>query len=208
MSLERPTRTYRMRKRAEQTHATRQRIIEATVRLHTTVGPAHTSISAIAEEAGVSRMTVYRHFGNEEELYAACMSHADPQDHPPDARRWREIPTLEERARHALNELYAYYEQTAQETYPVYRDFDAMPPGAQQTMREYDAALADALIAGCGLRGRRRERLRAVAGHLVDFGAWYSLVVEQGLAHHEAVDLATRFLMLTACDSTRPPYRK
>ena len=53
MSLKRPTRTYRMRKRAEQTHATRQRIIEATVRLHTTVGPAHTSISAIAEEAGV-----------------------------------------------------------------------------------------------------------------------------------------------------------
>ena len=153
-------------------------------------------------------MTVYRHFGNEEELYAACMSHADPDDHPPDPRRWREIPTLEERARHAFGELYAYYQQTAQH-HPVHRDFDAMPPGAQQTMRDYDAALADALITGCGLRGRQRERLRAVAGHLVDFGTWRSLVVEQGLAHHEPVDLATRFLMHTAGDSTRPPpYRK
>ena len=200
MSFERPTRTYRMRKRAEQTRGTRQRIIEATVRLHTTVGPANTSISAIADEAGVSRMTIYRHFANEEELYAACMSHAAPEDHPPDPSRWREIPDLQERARHAFNELYAYYEQTAEETYPVYRDFDAMPPGAQQAMRAYDAALADALIAGCGLRGRPRAQLRAVAGHLVDFGTWRSLVVQQGLGDREAVDLACRFFMLTASD--------
>ena len=203
MSATRPSRPYRMRKRAEQVRETRRRITEATVRLHTTVGPANTSVSAIANEAGVSRMTVYRHFADEEALYAACMSHADPEDHPPDGTSWREIAGLDERARYALSELYAYYGETAEETYPVYRDFDAMPPGAQQSMREYDAALAEALIAGCGLRGRRRERLRAVAGHLVDFGTWRSLVVEQGLGHGEAVDLAASFLTLTAGD-TRP----
>ena len=46
------SRPYRMNRRAEQVDETRERITEAAVRLHTTVGPANTSIAAVAEEAG------------------------------------------------------------------------------------------------------------------------------------------------------------
>ena len=45
-----------MRRRAEQVDQTRQRIVEATVALHGSVGPAATTIAAIAEKAGVTRL--------------------------------------------------------------------------------------------------------------------------------------------------------
>ena len=46
-------RTYQKKLRAEQQEETRQRIVEAMVALHREVGPARTTISAIAERAGV-----------------------------------------------------------------------------------------------------------------------------------------------------------
>ena len=58
------SRPYRMQRRAAQVDETRLKITEAAVRLHTTVGPSQTSIAAVAEEAGVTRLTVYRHFAD------------------------------------------------------------------------------------------------------------------------------------------------
>ena len=52
-------RKYEMKRRAERQEETRQRITEATVELHEALGPAKTTISAIAEKAGVQRLTVY-----------------------------------------------------------------------------------------------------------------------------------------------------
>ena len=52
------TRTYQKKKRAEREAETRRRIVEATVALHTSVGPARTTISAVAAKAGVQRHTV------------------------------------------------------------------------------------------------------------------------------------------------------
>ena len=75
MSTEAPTaetRRYRKRLRAEQEQQTRQAITEAAVKLHGTLGPARTTVSAIAEEAGVQRATVYRHFPDEPSLFQAC----------------------------------------------------------------------------------------------------------------------------------------
>jgi len=71
-----------MRKRAEQVEETRQRIVEAAVRLHTTVSPAHTAVSALADQASVTRLTVYRHFPDEASPYAAC-GEWWAQQHPP-----------------------------------------------------------------------------------------------------------------------------
>src|SRR5665811_1687119 len=79
------SRPYRMKRRAEQVDETRQRITEAAVRLHTTVGPAHSSIAAVAEEAGVTRLTVYRHFADLDALFAACRAHWSAQNPRPDA---------------------------------------------------------------------------------------------------------------------------
>ena len=84
-------RTYKMKRRAEQEAETRQRITEAAMRLHGTVGPARTSISAVADRAGVRRSTVYRHFPDEEALFGACSQHWAERNPPPDLGRWGRI---------------------------------------------------------------------------------------------------------------------
>jgi AcrR family transcriptional regulator len=179
-----------MRKRAEQVDQTRQRIVEAAVRLHTTVGPANTTVSALAEEAGVTRLTVYRHFPDEDTLFAACSAHWATCNPSPDAERWRAIPNLEERARQALDELYRWYDERGEELFLLYRDPDFVPESVRQRVRDEATAMVDALVAGSGARGGARRRLRAAAGHALSFWTWRSLVVEQGLDTDEAVDLA------------------
>jgi AcrR family transcriptional regulator len=187
-----------MRRRAELVVETRQRITEAAVRLHTTVGPANTSISTVAEEAGVTRLTVYRHFPDLDHLFAACRSHWFGLHPPPDAAAWPAIPDLETRARRALTELYGWYSRNANDLYPINRDEPAMPPGVQVERRAASAAMATALIDGLVADGPRGLTLRAVAGHLVSYWTWRSLVVDQHLSTAEAVDLAVRILTETA----------
>lgn len=187
-----------MRQRAEQVDRTRQRITEAAVQLHTTVGPARTSISALAEAAGVTRLTVYRHFANEEQLFVACQQHWAQQHPAPDPGSWLAVPPVEPRAGLALGEWYAWYRENADDLYPIQRDFTAMPAGLQQAVREQEAALAEILLVGCGFRGRRRRRMRAAAGHALDYWTWRSLEVEQGLPPDETVDLAVRIVVAAA----------
>ena len=200
------SRPYHMRRRAEQVDETRQRITEAAVRLHTTVGPAHSSIAAVAEEAGVTRLTVYRHFADLDTLFAACRAHWSAQNPRPDARAWLEIPRLEARARRAFGELYGWYRDHADELYPINRDAAAMPLSAQLATETGNRVLADALVGGqvgadTDSDGEGRL-LRAVARHLVDFLTWRSLAVQQGLTDREAVELAVR--LLTAIDQDGP----
>jgi AcrR family transcriptional regulator len=196
-----------MRRRAEQVDQTRQRITEAAVRLHTTVGPAHTSIAAVAEEAGVTRLTVYRHFADLDALFEACRAHWSARNPRPDPGAWPAIPDLEERARRAFSELYGWYRDHADELYPIYRDAAAMPLSAQQATEAGNRMLADALVAGhadadTDSDGNGRL-LPAVARHLVDFLTWRSLVIQLGLRDREAVKIAVR--MLTAVSDTRRP---
>jgi AcrR family transcriptional regulator len=105
-------RTYRMKRRAELEAQTRLRITESAVALHGTLGPARTSISAIAERAGVRRSTVYRHFPDEAALFAACSSHWRAANPPPELAAWRAIADPDERLRVALRELYGHYRRT------------------------------------------------------------------------------------------------
>src|SRR5581483_5501222 len=104
-------RKYELRRRAERQAETRQRIVEATVALHTTVGPAHTTIAAIAERAGVERPTFYRHFPTLPALLSACSAHGWATNPPPDPEPWLDIGDPEARLREALMQLYAYYER-------------------------------------------------------------------------------------------------
>jgi AcrR family transcriptional regulator len=196
-----------MRRRAEQVDQTRQRITEATVRLHTTVGPAHTSIAAVADEAGVTRLTVYRHFADLDALFEACTAHWTARNPRPDAGAWPAIPDLHERARRAFGELYGWYRDHADELYPIYRDAAAMPLSAQQATEAGNRMLADALVAGhtdpdTDPDGNGRL-LRAVARHLVGFWTWRSLVMQQGLQDREAVRIAVRLLTAVEEDGHR-----
>src|SRR5450759_5116711 len=201
------SRPYHMRRRAEQVNQTRERITEAAARLHTTVGPAHSSIAAVAEEAGVTRLTVYRHFADLDALLAACRAHWSARNPRPDARAWLAIPDLEERARRAFGDLYGWYRDHADELYPINRDAAAMPLSAQQAMEAGNRMLADALVAGhVGADtdpGGDGRLLRAVARHLVDFLTWRSLAIQKGLDDREVVDLAVRLLTAMTGDRRR-----
>jgi AcrR family transcriptional regulator len=196
-----------MRRRAEQVVQTRERITEAAVRLHTTVGPAHASIAAIAGEAGVTRLTVYRHFADLDALFEACTAHWYARNPRPDAAAWPLIADLEERARRAFGDLYGWYRDHADELYPINRDAAAMPLSAQQAMEAGNRMLADALVAGHFGAGTDPDGdgrlLRAVARHLVDFLTWRSLAIQKGLDDREVVELAIRMLTAMTGDGRR-----
>src|SRR5262249_20410852 len=104
-------RRYRKRRRARQEDETRRRITEAAVDLHGTVGPARTTVSAVAERAGVQRATVYRHFPDEESLFGACSAHWLAANPLPDLATWSSIADPDERLRVALGELYAWFDR-------------------------------------------------------------------------------------------------
>ena len=129
-----------MRRRASSVDDTRRRITEAAVRLHTTVGPSETSFAAVAEAAGVTRLTLYRHFAGRDELFAACMSHWRAAHPPPDARRWAEVRSFEARTRRALDELYTWYADNQADLYPLYRDAAFTPASTHRARRRTSSA--------------------------------------------------------------------
>src|SRR5215831_369849 len=184
-------RPYRMKRRAELEAETRLRITESAVALHGTLGPARTSISAIAEHAGVRRSTVYRHFPDEAALFAACSSHWRAANPRPDVTRWRAIEGPDERLCAALSELYAYYRRTEGMLANLLRD-EATVSTVQMSFSAFHGFLADAagvLMHGRRLRGGAAKRVRAAIGHAVTFGTWQSLVREQGLDDPQAAGL-------------------
>src|SRR5215210_8294195 len=105
-------RRYRKRRRAEQEQRTRTRITEAAVRLHGTLGPAQTTVSAVAKEAGVQRATVYRHFPDEVSLFAACTARYWATNPLPDLGAWSSISGSEGRLRHALGDIYGFFRRS------------------------------------------------------------------------------------------------
>jgi AcrR family transcriptional regulator len=184
-----------MRRRGEQVGRTRQRITDAAVRLHTTVGPSETSMSAVADAAGVTRLTLYRHFPSKDELFRACMTHWRALHPPPDVDRWRAIPSFHARLRTALDELYAWYGENAQDLFPIYRDADDTPDSNQRARKESNARMADAILDALEATPARRRRVRAALGHVIGFWSWHSLVVEQGLTSREAAGMASGFAL-------------
>ncbi|HEY7453410.1 MAG TPA: helix-turn-helix domain-containing protein [Thermoleophilaceae bacterium] len=190
------TRPYRKKRRAELEAETRRRITETAVELHGTVGPARTSISAIAERAGVRRSTVYRHFPDEVALFHACSSHWAAQNPLPDIASWGRIGDPEERLRTALAEVYGFYERTEAMLANLHRDEVTMPVVAERFAgyRWYLKAATDVLVRGRPERGRRRDEARAAIGHALAFTTWRSLRREQGLEDPQAVELMQRLV--------------
>jgi AcrR family transcriptional regulator len=194
MSVE--TRQYRMKRRAEQEAQTRLRITESAVDLHGTLGPARTSVSAIAEHAGVRRSTVYRHFPDERALFGACSAHWAASNPPPDVSRWRSIAEPDARLAAALAELYAYYRRTEGMLDGLLRDAPTEPV-VDELMGAFWAMLSEAtdvLMRGRGLRGASRERTRAAIGHALAFSTWQDLTRTQGLDDAGAAELASRLV--------------
>ncbi len=171
-------RTYRQRKRAEHTAETRQRIVDAAVDLHTTLGPAKTPVSAIAERAGVQRHTVYAHFPDSGLLFAACSAHWAALHPFPEPERLEKLGD-------ALDAVYAWYASVEDDVALFERD--AAEIGELETEQ---VRLLGELRRRLG-RGRSK-RARAAIGHALEFETWRSLVRRQGLSRRAAVDLMVR----------------
>jgi AcrR family transcriptional regulator len=189
-------RSYRMKRRAELEEQTRRRITESAIALHEELGPAQTTISAIAERAGVRRSTVYRHFPDEDALFTACSTHWRAANPPPDPRLWSSIDGPAERARTALREVYAFYSGTEAMYVSLLRD-EPTVPAVRRRLRDfygYLRSIQDDLAAGRGLRGRRAQYVRAAIGHALAFPTWRSLTHEQGLGNDDAVELMCRLI--------------
>ena len=187
-------RPYRKRERAERERRTRERIAAAAVALHGTVGPAATTVKAIAERAGVERATVYRHFPDDETLFEACTAHFYARHPMPSLDAWAAITPPDDRLRHALDELYAWYEQTEAMLFNVIRDAAHTPAAPRERFRAYFARARSILMVGRRERGRTRARVAAAIGHAIAFSTWRSLAREQGLDRNEAVELMTRLV--------------
>ena len=189
-------RPYRKNRRAEHEAETRLRITESAVELHGTLGPSRTSMSAIADAAGVPRSTLYRHFPDEAAVFAACSAHWRAANPPPDLAAWAEVEDPDERLRIALTELYGFYRGTESMMANLFRD-EALMPLVQQSFSRFHAYLAqarDVLLQGRGLRGNARRRVLAATGHALDFRTWRSLAREGDLADGEAVELMCRLV--------------
>ena len=186
------SRGYRMRKRREDVEETRQRIVDAAVELHGSVGPAQTTISAIAELAGVQRSTLYRHFADEVAVFGACSSQWF-EDHPwPVASAWEMVANPLERLGTALRDLYPYYDVNRAMLGNVVRDMAAMPPFVEELMRAQVTATHEALMAPWPAEVNR-ARLSAALWLAIDFRAWQSLD-EAGLTSDAAAELMTEML--------------
>jgi AcrR family transcriptional regulator len=189
-------RPYRKQRRAELEAETRRRITESAVALHGTLGPSRTSMSAIAEHAGVRRSTLYRHFPDEGAVFEACSAHWSAANPAPSLDRWAAIEDPDERLRVALAELYEHYRRTRQMMENLLRD-EATVPAVGRTFsgfRDYMGAALEVLMAGRGLRGKARRRVRAAIGHGLAFATWRSLAHEQELDDRMAAELVCRLV--------------
>ena len=184
-------RHYRMTRRAELEEQTRRRITESAVALHEEVGPAQTSISAIAERAGVRRSTVYRHFPNEEALFAACSSHWRAANPPPIRTPGRRSATRQ----NAPERLSASCTPSTAAPSTMYTSLlrdELVVPAVHLRLQDfyrYLGAIRDILMSGRGLRGRSARRTRAAIGHALAFPTWRSLRHDQSLSDDDAVAL-------------------
>src|SRR5262245_51704316 len=185
------TRKYTQTRRAEQQSETRQRIVEAVYELHGEIGPAQTTIKAIAERAGVERLTVYRHFADEGEIFAACNAHFRAEMPPPNPADWAGIADPAARLRTALLAFYGYYRRGEDNLGKALRDAPQLPALAAvlAPFGQFVEATRRDLQSAWPARRRARERLGAAIGHALRFDTWRSLAHVEGLDDAEAVEL-------------------
>jgi AcrR family transcriptional regulator len=178
------TRTYTLKRRAEQQAQTRRRIVEAAVELHGSVGPALTTVSMVAERAGVQRHTFYAHFPDDRSLWLACSGLVAERDPLPDAEPWRTIEDSRERLRICLRAVYGWYERNADLTACVLRDaeYHALTREVVE-LRFGTPAAAYREVLGAKLNARQRALLRLA----LSFFTWRTLAREHGLKQGAAV---------------------
>ena len=193
MKKSRP-RSYRLKRRAESQAQTHRAVARAAFELHSTIGPARTTVSAIAEKAGVQRLTVYRHFPDKEAVFVACSAYSFAEDPPPDPERWRPIIDPDVRMRTALREVYGYYRRKRQLLINLYRDSEMAVVATALARRQKVLEKGKTILAEGGTRADpTTERFRiASIGHALDFATWRSFTETEALSDDEVMELMLR----------------
>jgi AcrR family transcriptional regulator len=137
-------RKYNSHRRTESAATTRQTIVEAAIRLH---GQGITTLSAVAEAAGVSLPTVNKYFPTREELFQACTGHvaANLEYLPPETLLAIQNPA--DRLRRVVREVYTLHEEAFGQFWLGYKLEDESPvlAGAIKDYEALVATLADTL---------------------------------------------------------------
>jgi AcrR family transcriptional regulator len=171
-------RKYQLKARAERQTRTRERIVQATMELHKEVGPAKTTVAEVARRAGVQRLTVYNHFPDDGDLFAACQTHWISLHPLPDFSEVLALPDPSERVRAVLLGYYGWYRETEPMAEKIQRDRWTVPELNALMERTADARLAQltqTLAKGFRARGRRADRQRALIRLALDFWTWRRL---------------------------------
>jgi AcrR family transcriptional regulator len=194
-------RKYEQTKRAEQQQETRRRIVAAASELHRTEGPARTTMSAIAERAGVQRNTLYRHFPDERSILSACSAHFFAEHPMPAPDEWTAIGDPAARLRRGLDELYAYWTATEQMIAHVVRDAEVNPLVDETLSRSGGPRLAAirSVLLGAWPSKRRTPELEAAVDLALNFRTWQALTRDSRLTPAAAADLMTR---MVCCSQT------
>lgn len=165
-------RAYTKVRRAAAEEATRERIVSAIIALHEEVGPARTTVSAIAERAGVERLTVYRHFPDETAMLRACSAHWTAL-HP--------LPRLPAAGaeplavcRRTILALYGWYRANAAMLVQITTDAPKIPLVAE-LIAPIGAELDRTAAALDANWPRRSTRRAATIRHALEFSTWHSL---------------------------------
>jgi AcrR family transcriptional regulator len=184
---------YELKKRAERQQETRRRIVEATLALHTELGPARTSISAVAERAGVQRHTVYSHFPDERALFSACSGRFAELNPFPDPDALLGVEDGEERLRAGLAGLYNFYANHEGLLAHVNRDLEVHETTRMTAMAQFgpfQARLHEVLAAGLPRTAGGDAALAVVTS----FWSW-RLLRDHGLGPGEAAGVAAAMVL-------------
>ena len=184
-------RTYVKAKRAESQAETRQRIVEAAVDLHGEVGPSATTISMIAERAGVQRHTIYAHFPDERSLLMACSALHIEQQPPPSPDDWSDLSDRAARLTVGLTALYGWFSRNEAIVGNVLRDAEqneAIRQVADLRFGTPIGAIYASLSSGLGKQGQ------AALGLAISFYTWRSLV-RGGTKAKDAVALMVKAVL-------------
>jgi AcrR family transcriptional regulator len=194
------SRKYELKRRAERQDQTRRQIARAVFELHSTIGPANTTVKGIAERAGVDRVTVYRHFPDDLALYRACLTHWTAEMPLPDETAWGNVADPLQRLTQALSDVYQHYEQHEGMWSNGWRDLPRLPLLAQADAPVFAhfERMRSRLLDGWSSPRSTRRALAAVIGHVLEFPTWESFVRRQGLTTKEAIELVARFVACIA----------
>lgn len=180
------TRGYTLKRRADQQSRTREKIVEAALELHGSVGPANTSLSMVAERAGVQRNTLYAHFPDVLSLLMACSALSLEKNPPPDAAGWRNLPDPARRLRDGLKAVYSWFGDNDDLLGCVLRDAEHHPLTREVSQLRFGPFLAGwREVLGAGLTPPQRALLHLA----LDFHGWRALVRYGELDPGAAADL-------------------